>query len=351
MEKWGLSPDTRYAEVLPEAFLLSSLSTVGFFVAYFAALLLMLFIRFRGGACQTLKIEEQGKFGWVMVFVEFIDALPEAAMIAQISVEGVSSSSLLVALFIMNFANGFSTTFDIMATVKSKIVYATMFVVLHFSIGVLTYAIAVNVYQQFGVHYRHGERDNYDIFYLYIGTCFGSLFVVCNLVFHHWSEHKLAIEEKEESEESKLVNCDVPKYQSNANYTADICCEQKMGERKRFTWKTIQTFIILIMLYIWTVGWTVVIATIFLFFQSPENSQILLRVGVFLEGVGGGAFLSTIACSILVKINECFENLSESYKDGENRFYFSVTVSFSRMFFFISGLVVANFVDITTSSY
>ena len=192
-EKWGLqltSDYSRYAAVLPEAFKLSSLSTVGFFVAYFTALALMTFIRCRGGIKEANK-NEQGKFGWVMVFVEFIDALPEAAMIAQIAVEGVSSSSLMVALFIMNFANGFSTTFDIMATVKSRIVYATMFVVLHFSVGVLTYAIAVNVYQQFGVEYQHGDRDNFDIFYLYIGTCCGSFFVVCNLVFHHWSDRML----------------------------------------------------------------------------------------------------------------------------------------------------------------
>jgi len=348
MEKWELTPDIRYASVLPEAFKLSSLSTVGFFAAYFVALTLMLYIRFRGGSICQMSKKEQGKFGWVMVFVEFIDALPEAAMIAQISVEGVSSSSLMVALFIMNFANGFSTTFDIMATVKSRIVYATMFVVLHFSIGVLTYAIAVNVYQQFGFHYRHGERDNFDILFLYVGTCFGSLFVVCNLVFHHWSDHKMAIEESEESEESLLVNSTpVPKYQSNSNqYSPDICC----SERKTFIWKIVQTFIILIMLYIWTVGWTLVIATVFLFFQSPENSQILVRVGVFLEGVGGGAFLSTIACSILVKINECFENLEDSYPK-QKKFYFRVMTSSARTFFFIAGLIVANFVDITTSSY
>lgn len=103
------------------------------------------------------------------------------------------------------------------------------------------------------------------------------------------------------------------------------------------------------MLYVWTVGWTLIIAIIFLFFQSPENSQILNSVGVFLEGVGGGAFLSTIACSILVKINECFDSLSVSYCTGNRKFYFKVVTSFSRTFFFISGLMLANFVDITTS--
>ena len=176
--------------VLWQAFYLSSLSTVGFFLAYFFALGLMFLIRWRTAKLQIIHEHEQGKFGWVMVFVEFIDALPEAAMLAQISVEGLSFASLLAALFVMNFANGFSTTFDIMATIKSKLVYATMFIVLHFSVGLLSYAISVSVYAHFGDELLNNHRTIGDLYSLYIGTCVGSLFVVCNMAFHHWFEGK-----------------------------------------------------------------------------------------------------------------------------------------------------------------
>ena len=118
-------------------------------------------------------------------------------------------------------------------------------------------------------------------------------------------------------------------------------------ERRKFFMKIIQTFIILVMLYIWTVGWTLIIASIFLFFQSPETHQSLNLVGSFLEGLGGGAFLSTIACTVLVKINECYESMNITDRTHDK--WKKIVATAMRTFFFISGLIVANIIDISTS--
>ncbi len=342
---------TSNTAVLWKSFYLSSLSTVGFFFAYFFALFLMLIIRLKSTKPVMIKDKEQGKFGWVMVFVEFIDALPEAAMLAQISVNNLSSASLLASLFVMNFANGFSTTFDIMATIKSKLVDVLMFIILHFSVGLLSYAISVSVYAHVGEELAHNKSTVDDLYLLYAGTCVGSLFVVCNMAFHHWTEEtfsKVKLETDSQSE-ALLSDSHFDTYLSFATKEENDHDEhdELKNDRKKFFVKIIQTFIILLVLYMWTVGWSLIITGIFLFFRSPENFYILNLVGSFLEGLGGGAFLSTIACTILVKINECYDSMNITNRSCDK--WKKIIATAMRTFFFIAGLIVANIIDIYTN--
>eukprot|EP01094_Clydonella_sp_ATCC50884_P003244 TRINITY_DN124_c0_g1_i4.p1 TRINITY_DN124_c0_g1~~TRINITY_DN124_c0_g1_i4.p1 ORF type:complete len:248 (-),score=81.51 TRINITY_DN124_c0_g1_i4:1037-1780(-) len=90
-----------------------------------------------------------GNFGLFMVALEALDAIPEAAVIAESVAAGSVSWSFVLSIFFLNTANSLATSLDIMATRSTPSIHRLLYMAIFMSIGMLSYSISTTVYANF----------------------------------------------------------------------------------------------------------------------------------------------------------------------------------------------------------
>ena len=97
---------------------------------------------------------DSGRFGRFMICVELLDAIPEAAMIADTVVQGRVSWSFVAAIAALNVCNGLGTAMDLVSNnretsgdeASKDTTRKGLFVCLFFAVGILCYTISADIY-------------------------------------------------------------------------------------------------------------------------------------------------------------------------------------------------------------
>src|SRR3989338_7665529 len=106
----------QYGERVGIAMASVAVSSLGFlFTVVLVWFILTMFIGIRRGKRPV------GRFGFFMVMVEGIDALPEAAVIADAAITGTLTVSFVLSILAMNIANTFATSVDFISTRKAVV--------------------------------------------------------------------------------------------------------------------------------------------------------------------------------------------------------------------------------------
>lgn len=124
-----------------------------------------------------------------MVALELVDAIPEAAIVADASVAGTLTWTFVVSIFCLNLANTFATAIDFTATRSSRALHRLLFCSIFFSVGMLMYSINTTVYGSFRNAYSRGTRDWSHALFLVFGTFIGALLIVVLMKFEEKAHH------------------------------------------------------------------------------------------------------------------------------------------------------------------
>lgn len=103
-----------------------------------------------------------------------------------------------------------------------------------------------------------------------------------------------------------------------------------------------KTVMLLCGLFVWSVGWTCAFAALLHYLLNSSDFSIETMAS-FLEGAGGGAFLATIACTILPEIGHYYEILAHAYGDSQLKMSL---IGMLRVVCYVFGLCVAAGMDI-----
>ena len=316
----------------------SLITTSGFWIAFFFATILVYIIQKLANQNNVRLQHKTAKVGPIMMVVELIDAIPEAALLAEtVSEPEFQPWTLVIAILFMNISNGLFTSFDVISVVDSPVNSIIMFIIMNYSTGMLCYAISVTIYGDFKGQWDSGIEHAYaDLLALVVGTLIGSFFIFVVKYIHE--NHKVIInafkhrfcsgddDDDDESEEEMD-----PKFPSKKHlYEKAIWW--------RFIGRLFFSFFFLIVLSAWSVGLTAVCSILFDFLLS-SNDVWASVMGAFLEGLGGGAFLGTIACTIIPELGKTYGKYSEKVQHATK-------ISFSGLFFFIFGLLTSSIIDV-----
>eukprot|EP01088_Endostelium_zonatum_P007350 TRINITY_DN1957_c0_g1_i1.p1 TRINITY_DN1957_c0_g1~~TRINITY_DN1957_c0_g1_i1.p1 ORF type:complete len:484 (+),score=99.38 TRINITY_DN1957_c0_g1_i1:118-1569(+) len=119
-----------------------------------------------------------GNFGRFMVMVECIDAIPEAAVLADATEKDTITWSFVLSIFFLNLANTLASSIDIQATKTSHGLHKILMVSIFIAVGMLSYTIPSQVYNNFARQWHDHERGIMDIAALFIGTIIGAFLIV-----------------------------------------------------------------------------------------------------------------------------------------------------------------------------
>lgn len=152
------------------AVIYSSCSSAGF--------LLAVIIAYIGLNITSAGHREIGNFGRFMVMVECIDAIPEAAVLADATEKGSITWSFVLSIFFLNLANTLASSIDIQATKTSHGLHKVLMVSIFIAVGMLSYTIPSQVYGNFANQFHDKERGPIDIVALFVGTFCGAFLIV-----------------------------------------------------------------------------------------------------------------------------------------------------------------------------
>jgi len=226
----------------------------------------------------VLDSSDAGRFGKFMLCVEMIDAIPETAIIANATVSFTISWAFVIAIFALNFCNGLTTAMDFLSkncdmqkgNVQEKI-RIVLYICMFFAVGILSYSISANIYSDFVRKFDSCIRTKEHLLVLFAGTIFGAGLIAGLLRVEDWLHHK--------SQMAGEVSVTNPKFITRC-------------------W---QCFLLFTMVWLWTVSLSYALAAIFWVFVENDQ-EAYIESG--LEGLSGGAFLATVAGTMIPRITE-----------------------------------------------
>jgi len=174
----------------------SSVSSAGFLIP--SIVLSLLFILFDNK--KKKREREIGGFAVFMIMLELIDAIPEAAVIAQSTVNQTIGWSFVLSILSLNIVNTTASAIDFLATSNSKKLHRFLFALLFFSVGMLVYSISADVYGKFAELFKSDERTGAHMVCLLLGTFVGYSLIIMLMRL----EHKLHAESEGEDDETLL---------------------------------------------------------------------------------------------------------------------------------------------------
>eukprot|EP01102_Stenamoeba_stenopodia_P009714 TRINITY_DN2875_c0_g1_i2.p1 TRINITY_DN2875_c0_g1~~TRINITY_DN2875_c0_g1_i2.p1 ORF type:complete len:589 (+),score=155.59 TRINITY_DN2875_c0_g1_i2:347-2113(+) len=174
----------------------SSVSSAGFLIP--SIILSILFILFDNK--KKKREREIGGFAVFMIMLELIDAIPEAAVIAQSTVNKTIGWSFVLSILSLNIVNTSASAIDFLATSNSKKLHRFLFALLFFSVGMLVYSISADVYGKFAELFKSDERTGAHMACLLLGTFVGYTLIIMLMRL----EHKLHAES--EGDDETLLN-------------------------------------------------------------------------------------------------------------------------------------------------
>jgi hypothetical protein len=221
--------------------------------------------------------EDLGRFGKFMICVELLDAIPEAAIIADATVEGSISWSFVLAICTLNICNGLATAMDFLSN-NSDMSYSRsqdsirvcLFVFIFFAIGILSYSISADIYADFVDKYDDSTRGSDHLLLLMGGTIVGGFLIATLMRVEDWLHHKSA-------ETEKIV------------------------VKPTFLVRACQCLALFLIIFFWTIALSFGLAAIFWLFVEHNKSAYIESA---LEGLSGGAFLATVAGTMIPRIHE-----------------------------------------------
>ena len=116
-------------------------------------------------------------FGKLMLFVEAIDAIPEAMVIAGATADGRMTVSFAVSVFSLNVVNTLATSIDLLATRPERFLHRLLVILIFFSVGSLFFSISSTVFESFLEHLHHHDANYLLLFPIFGGIAAGVLLV------------------------------------------------------------------------------------------------------------------------------------------------------------------------------
>jgi hypothetical protein len=118
-----------------------------------------------------------GAFGRLMLFIESIDAIPEAMVIAGATADGRMTISFAVSVFLLNVVNTLSTAIDLLATKPERFLHRLLVILIFFSVGSLFFTISSTVFESFLEHVHHHDANYMLLLPVFGGVIAGVLLV------------------------------------------------------------------------------------------------------------------------------------------------------------------------------
>ena len=337
------------SDVVLSAGYFSAITTSGFWIAFLLSTVLLYFIQTcaKPDPDKPLK-QKHAKVGPIMMAVELIDAIPEAALLANVVGQASDHGNvwtLVIAILFMNISNGLFTSFDVLSIVENSLNNVIMFVVMNYSTGMLSYAISVTIYGKFKEEWDVTNVNQINEFIaLVAGTLVGSFFIFV-VKYVHDNYKKLYKRVKRFFKKKKGRTYELSSATDVESELEELVAKNADGKTRdeiicwKFLGRILFSFIFLTILSAWSVGLTMGIASVYQFlYESSEKWSSIVQA--FLEGLGGGAFLGTIACTIIPE-------LGKTYGMYDTKNSLSNWISFSGLFFFIFGLLSSSIIDVT----
>jgi hypothetical protein len=280
-----------WTEIASRTFKYSAVCSSGFFVALGISLLIYFIMRrssskesdpllwFDLGSAEVVDPPEEanGRFGKFMICVEMLDAIPEAAIIADAVVNGTVSLSFVLAIFCLNVCNGLATSMDFLAKNRDtnrsnchESICKCLFVFIFFAVGVLSYSISADIYANFATKYDGNLRDGNHFMLLLGGTVMGGVLIATLLRVEDWLHHK-----------------------------SDAAGE--VGPKPTFNRRVWQCTLIFFAIAMWTCFLSYGLSAIFWLFVEHSSSAYIEAA---LEGLSGGAFLATVAGTMIPRMQQ-----------------------------------------------
>lgn len=116
-----------------------------------------------------------GQLGLFMLLVEFLDALPEACVIAISILEGEINLSLVLSIAALNFSTGLATFTDLIPNSSGRQPHLLFFSAT-LAAGMLVFSVS-SLYAEFNFEYNNGFRTKFQFGLLMLGTILGGLLV------------------------------------------------------------------------------------------------------------------------------------------------------------------------------
>jgi len=157
-------------EVVTKSLMYSVVASSGFVTAVLVAYAGLL----RSGSGKR----EIGTFGRFMVIVECLDAIPEAAVLADATANGSMTWSFVISIFSLNLANTLASAIDIQATRTSHTLHRILFVSIFVAVGMLSYTIPMQVYAAFANMWDEDEKGWEELLSLIGGTLTGATLII-----------------------------------------------------------------------------------------------------------------------------------------------------------------------------
>lgn len=220
--------------------------------------------------------EDLGRFGKFMICVELLDAIPEAAIIADATVEGSISWSFVLAIFALNTCNGLATAMDFLSNNRDSgysrsqdTIRMCLFILIYFAIGILSYSISADIYADFVNKYDDDTRGGDHLLLLMGGTIVGGILIASLMRIEDWLHAKSAAIE--------------------------------VHKKPTFVVRACQCFGLFLIIFFWTIFLAFGLAAIFWVFVEHNKSAYIESA---LEGLSGGAFLATVAGTMIPRIHQ-----------------------------------------------
>ncbi len=138
-----------------------------------------------------------GGFGKFMIILELVDAVPEAAIIADATASGTLSWTFVASIFFLNLSNTFATAIDYTATRSSHALHRMLFSSIFFSVGMLMYSIPTTVYGTFRYNFMADTIGWLHAVSLVAGTFIGAGLIVLLMHVEHRKEQNAPVSDSD----------------------------------------------------------------------------------------------------------------------------------------------------------
>lgn len=177
MELTPLSNETDWTVLSARAVKWSLVSSSGFvFSSLFGSLVIYLMYVFEKKT--KARKSHISNFAFFMIVLEIIDALPEAAVISESTINNSIGWSFIISILFLNIVNTMASAIDFLSITNEKKHHRILFTVLFFSIGMLSYSISKDVYGKFVELFRMHDRNFYHLSMLIFGTFIGFSIII-----------------------------------------------------------------------------------------------------------------------------------------------------------------------------
>lgn len=238
----------------------------------------------RAAAAAAAGGNAHGQLGIFMLMVEFLDAIPEAAVVAIGVMEKSVEWSLVASIFMLNITSGLATFTDLIGNPSSRQSHL-LFVSATVAAGMLVFSVSNDIYSRFQDEYKRGEQHSLQLATLLSGTGAGA----CLVVFLMWV-HNSAMAARARRALYRVC-CFICQRSSRASFAPAKTSGGCHGP--------LVSFLLLVSLMAWTVTLCVLFVLLFDLLYVKWTNEDRAAGTAFIEGLSGGAFVVTVGGTLI----------------------------------------------------